>query len=80
VKRTRSAFLIIAVLFSLGIISPGLAVATVGKAGPDTALTPDGEWTQLSGGASQWYAFDYAGNGSQVQVRLEAMPEGSAGF
>lgn len=78
-KRTKqSVFLVIVVLASLGIISP----ATEGSAatGPDTALVPDGSWDQLSGGESQWYAFEYASDGSQVQVRLETVPEGSVGF
>jgi TolB protein len=41
---------------------------------------PSGDWDQLSAGESQWYAFQYAGDGSQIQVMLEAVPEGSATF
>ena len=79
-RITQSAFLIITVLVSLGIFLPSVATAGSAATGPDTALVPNGSWNQLNSRASQWYAFDYAGDGSQVQVRLEAVPADSAGF
>ena len=45
--------------------------------GPDEALQPTGEWAQLGEGESQWYAFYYAGDGSQIQVQLQAEPQDS---
>jgi len=83
-KRTgQSVFLVAVVLVSLGIVAPGATLAATSGAaatGPDTALMPDGNWHQLGNGESQWYGFEYAGDSSQVQVRLEAVPDGSAGF
>lgn len=80
-KRTKqSLFLVIGVLVSLGIFLPATEGRASAAAGPDMALVPDGSWNQLNSGASQWYAFEYAGDGSQVQVRLEAVPQGSASF
>jgi hypothetical protein len=51
-----------------------------GTWGPDRALTPTGDWDPLSAGESQWYAFQYAGDGSQIEVRFEVVPEGSSTF
>jgi len=51
------------------------AQAAPSGTGPDDALAVTGEWQQIGPGASRWYAFDYAGDGSQVQVRLEVYPE-----
>jgi hypothetical protein len=79
----RRLFLGIVVLVSLGLIAPGLAGAAAASAagtGPDTALAPTGDWEQLAVGASRWYAFQYAGDQSQIQVQLQVAPEGSATF
>jgi hypothetical protein len=81
--HTLSVCLITIVLASLGLISPGLATAAAAGAagtGPDTALTPTGDWEQLATGADRWYAFQYVGDGSQIQVQLQVAPEGSATF
>jgi dipeptidyl aminopeptidase/acylaminoacyl peptidase len=40
-------------------------------------VAPAGEWRQLHGGRSRWYAFRYAGDGSQIEIRLQAEPEES---
>jgi hypothetical protein len=56
-----------------------MAAAPAGT-GPDDALTPAGDWQSLGVGQSRWYAFQYAGDGSQVEVRLEVAPAESAAF
>jgi Tol biopolymer transport system component len=81
--QALSVGLIAIVLVSLGLISPGLAAAAAASAagtGPDAALTPTGDWEQLAAGANRWYSFEYAGDGSQITVRLEVFPEDSATF
>jgi TolB protein len=82
-RGTINVLLALAVLGLLGIISLGLAgpaQASAAEWGGDDARTPTGDWEQLASGESQWYAFQYAGDGSQVQVTLEAVPPGSASF
>lgn len=37
-------------------------------------------WEQLEAGESRWYSFEYAGDRSQIEVRLEAVPAGSVSF
>jgi hypothetical protein len=75
--RAAGAVLALLMLASLGIIWPGLvgsAEASAAEWGVDDARTPTGDWDQLGVGESQWYAFQYAGDGSQVQVTLEERP------
>jgi TolB protein len=48
--------------------------------GVDTATTPPADWVSLPAGESPWYAFDYAGDGSEIQVNLQAVPAGSIDF
>jgi hypothetical protein len=76
--RYVSAFLTFALLVSLGLTA--ISTASAADWGVDNALAPTGDWNQLDTAEEQWYAFHYAGDGSQIQVRLEATPEGSAGF
>jgi Tol biopolymer transport system component len=64
-------------------ISLGLALAPAAGAyewGGDGATSPSLDWQLLSAGESPWYVFDYAGNGSEIQVSLQATPVGSTGF
>jgi TolB protein len=76
-KSIGSALLTVAVLFTL----IGQAVATSpGGSGPDDALTPSGNWEQLETGESRWYAFQYTGDGSQIDITLQVEPHGGAGF
>jgi TolB protein len=60
-------------------MSAGLALFSTASAagtGPDDALAPVADWQPLTAGESHWYAFYYAGDGSPIQVRLEAVLEG----
>jgi hypothetical protein len=61
------------------LLSQGTAMSMDGS-GPDGALPPAAEWQQLEGGNSCWYAFRYAGDGSQIDIRLQGEPEESVGF
>jgi TolB protein len=76
--RVLSVFLVIVVLAwtSLAVLSTTSALDW----GVDTATAPVDDWLSLSAGESRWYAFQHAGDGSQVQVCLQVVPEGSAGF
>jgi hypothetical protein len=48
--------------------------------GPDDALVPTNAWKSLETGQTDWYAFEYAGDGSQVEVWLQVEPRESAIF
>jgi len=48
--------------------------------GPDTAKTVTGEWLPIALTQRTWYAFHYAGDGSQIDVELQASPAGVANF
>jgi hypothetical protein len=48
--------------------------------GPENALVPSNTWKPLGPGVSRWYAFEYAGDGSQIDILLEPQPEGSIAF
>ena len=74
--RILSVFLVMVILFSAVLTT----FSTASAAGPDTAVVPTGDWDQLDAGESRWYAFEYAGDGSQIQVRLQVVPESNAGF
>jgi hypothetical protein len=39
--------------------------------GVDAATAPPTDWVSLPAGESVWYAFDYAGHGSKIQVNLQ---------
>ncbi|MCX6032640.1 MAG: hypothetical protein NT169_25555 [Chloroflexi bacterium] len=48
--------------------------------GPADALTPSANWTPLAAGQWAWYAFQYAGDGSQVMVRMAVDPASPVTF
>ena len=48
----------------------GSAVAMAAGVGPDNATAPSANWTPLAAGQWAWYAFRYAGDGSQVTVQM----------
>ena len=73
-----NALLAVVVLLA-GSVTATVATAAAGM-GPDDAPAPSGEWQQLNTGESYWYAFEYAGDGSQIQIRLEVEPAESAMF
>lgn len=68
----------LAILLALGLA--GLTPADASGWGVAEAVAPSGDWEELAAAGSRWYAFDYAGGGSQVRVRLVTVPGGSAGF
>lgn len=80
-KNWKLATMAIAVLSLalLALAGPAAATPPAGT-GPEDALTPADEWKQIGPDKSRWYAFHYAGDGSQIQVRLEMEPDGSATF
>ena len=69
---------IIAGSLALGIAGPGIALAA-GR-GPDDALTADNQWTALAADQPVWYAFNYAGDGSQIVVRMGVDASNPASF
>lgn len=69
---------IIAGSLALGMTGPGTALAA--GLGPDDALTPDNQWTALAAGQPAWYAFNYAGDGSQIVVRMGVEASNPAAF
>jgi hypothetical protein len=56
--------------------------ASAGKTGtgPENALVPSNAWMSLGPGMSRWYAFEYAGDGSQIEIMLQSQPVGSISF
>jgi len=58
----------------------GAVLAAPTGTGPDDAWTPTSEWQALEAGEEHWFAFQYTGDGSQVQIEMQVAPEGSASF
>jgi hypothetical protein len=71
------------------------AVEVTGGAGPDDTLTAGGEFVELPAGETVWYSFQYVGHleyeevdeeeeafwaGSEIEVWLDAEPDGSITF
>jgi len=73
--RFATVAVLAAVIFGL----LGGAALAAGN-GPDTAGAPPADWQPLGVGGRVWYAYNYAGDKSQVIVTLEAEPENSANF
>ena len=48
--------------------------------GPDDALTASQEYVSLAAGETLWYSFECAGDGSQIEVWLNAEPDDSVTF
>ena len=78
VYRVASIALGLVILLTAGLAYPTRASAA--GTGPGEALQPTDEWAQLGAGESQWYAFYYSGDGSQIEVRLQVEPQNSVGF
>ncbi len=70
----------IRLLLALVVLLSASAVAAASGSGPNDALAPSSDWQSVQPGESTWYAFQYAGDGSQIEVRLEVEPAGSAAF
>jgi TolB protein len=85
-KHLGAALRGMSILVLLGVLllasSPmGAAWAAAGGGtGPGDALVPVSDWTRLEPDDSVWYAFHYAGDGSEIQIQLGVEPEKGAGF
>jgi TolB protein len=72
---------VISILLVIAVAMAGtVTVVAAGGTGPDDARVPSGEWESIEAGEEHWYAFQYQGDGSQIQVLLEAVPEEGASF
>jgi Tol biopolymer transport system component len=82
-KRSKDAILALlsvsAVLLA-AMAHPGLTLASQPGAGPENALTPAADWQPLARGEIVWYTFQYAGDGSPIDIRLQVEPAGGAAF
>lgn len=78
IVRTAGMILSLVTMLWTGLVLP--AAASAAEAGPDGALPLPSAWVQLGAGESHWYAFYYAGDRSQIEVRLQAEPEDSVAF
>jgi hypothetical protein len=58
----------------------GPMVASATGMGPADAIVPTNQWTALSPGQQTWYAFNYAGDGSQILVRMGVDPSSAGAF
>jgi hypothetical protein len=57
-----------------------VAAASASGTGPDDARAPVADWLPIAPGESVWYAFQYGGDGSQIQIRMDVEPAGGAAF
>jgi hypothetical protein len=73
-RRTTVAVLAAVILGLLG------GAAWAAGNGPDTAVAPPADWQPLGVGERAWYAFNYAGDESQIDVTLETDPSAGANF
>ena len=48
--------------------------------GPDDARLVNNQWQPLNRGDRFWYEFQYAGDGSPLEIRLEVVPQDGASF
>ena len=71
-----SILLAVVVLLAGGLTANAAAAGS----GPDDALVPNGDWQPLDAGESHWYAFQYAGDDSQIRLRLQVEPVEGATF
>jgi hypothetical protein len=56
------------------------ASGVTGGTGPDDALTISQEYVSLAAGETLWYSFECAGDGSLIEVWLDAEPDDSITF
>ncbi|MFC2031588.1 TolB family protein [Chloroflexota bacterium] len=78
-RGTLQAIGLFLVVVTLGLAGTAPVYAAAG-AGPGDATTPPSDWQQHEAGVSHWYGFQYAGDSSQIEVRLQVVPEGGAAF
>jgi hypothetical protein len=84
-RTTISILLALAILILTGLTGPTMTIAppvqaSMAGTGPDDASMPVADWQPLGANESHWYAFRYQGDGSQIQVRLQAEPAEGATF
>jgi hypothetical protein len=78
-SKRISSLAVLALLVSLiGLLIPVAAFAA--QSGPDSAMALPSGGQMLAVGQRVWYAFQYAGDGSQILVDMSAQPGGSASF
>jgi len=65
---------------AFGFAGTSTAFAANAGTGPNDALAASGQWLPLAVGQQVWYAFQYAGDGSQILARMSVVPTGIAGF
>ena len=76
-KSLLATVLLVVVVLMAGSVP---ITATAAGTGPDDALTPSAEWQAVSAGEQHWYAFYYAGDASQIEIRMQVEPHESATF
>ncbi len=83
-RNTAAGTMLLALLaivsMTLLAVTPAAVAREPAGSGPENALTPTGEWQPLEPEDSLWYAFYYLGDGSQIDVHLEVVPEDGAEF
>jgi TolB protein len=67
-----SVWLLLSISLPAGVMAQG--------SGPADAPAPSGEWQSIQPGDSHWYAFYYAGDGSQAEIRLRTDPANGSNF
>jgi TolB protein len=79
-RRIADLLLVLAGLVLVGMVLPTAVPASQGGSGPDDALTPSSDWQSLNPGDTLWYGFYYAGGDSQLDIRMQVVPEEGANF
>lgn len=75
-----SALLLTTLLLSSAMGATSAVYAAGAGTGPDDARLVTNEWQALNRGERIWYEFQYAGDSSPIEVKLEVVPEGGASF
>jgi hypothetical protein len=79
-KHATIALMSLAILLLAAFVQPGSTAASQAGTGPEDARIPAVNWESLESGDSLWYRFQYAGDGSQIDIRLQAEPRDSMVF
>jgi hypothetical protein len=76
----RKFVVLMVVVLVAGIVGLGSASAALAASGPDNPAALPGDWVKLDAGARVWYAFQYGGDGSAINVRVSASPANAVSF
>jgi WD40-like Beta Propeller Repeat len=79
-KRRKSTTGTLLALVAILVLTGSVAAVSPCGTGPDNPCAPSDDWVQVNAGDCHWYAFRYAGDDSQVDVRLQVEPAGNATF